>query len=263
MLTDAQLGEFGLADPGVGSAAAEGPRCEWRGASGTVLGLTLYTNGGGIGMLAQNSEPSTRRVRVAGYPALETFTGRGEFCQYDVGVSDRQVVMASLEAPSSGLLRHAAADGAPRRGEPAPGRVPVNRSGLIDSARTVLSGAVEAYRDEPRTAQWLTGQLRRLDEPLRIAIAGKVKAGKSTLLNALVGEQVAATDAGECTQVVTWYRDGHSPRVEAHPDDRSAGAAAGRPPGRRADRSTCAGTPPTTWTGWSSTGRRRACAWPR
>ena len=42
----------------------------------------------------------TRRVRVAGYPALETFTGRGEFCQYDVGVSDGQVVMASLEAPA-------------------------------------------------------------------------------------------------------------------------------------------------------------------
>ena len=100
LLTDVQLGGIGLAGPGVGKAAAEGPRCEWRGASGTVLGLTLYTNGGGIGMLAQHSEPSTRRVRVAGYPALETFTGRGEFCQYDVGVSDRQVVMASLEAPA-------------------------------------------------------------------------------------------------------------------------------------------------------------------
>ena len=37
---------------------------------------------------------------------------------------------------------------------------------------------------------------------------GKVKAGKSTLLNALVGEQLAPTDAGECTRIVTWYRDG-------------------------------------------------------
>ncbi len=41
--------------------------------------------------------------------------------------------------------------------------------------------------------------------PLRVAIAGRVKAGKSTMLNALVGERLAATDAGECTRVVTVY----------------------------------------------------------
>ena len=39
-----------------------------------------------------------------------------------------------------------------------------------------------------------------------------MKAGKSTLLNALVGEQIAPTDAGECTRVVTWYLDAQSPR---------------------------------------------------
>ena len=48
LLTDAQLGEFGLADPGVGSAAAEGPRCEWRGASGNygdvVVGPSYEVN---------------------------------------------------------------------------------------------------------------------------------------------------------------------------------------------------------------------------
>jgi predicted GTPase len=57
--------------------------------------------------------------------------------------------------------------------------------------------------------------VRRLDEPLRVAIAGRVKAGKSTLLNALVGERLAATDAGECTRIVTWYRHGLGYRVTA------------------------------------------------
>jgi hypothetical protein len=57
----------------------------------------------------------------------------------------------------------------------------------------------------------------RLAADLRLAIAGKVKAGKSTLLNALLGEQLAATDAGECTRIVNWYHWGDHPEVTAYP----------------------------------------------
>lgn len=64
----------------------------------------------------------------------------------------------------------------------------------------------------------LTDVRARMDEPLRVAIAGKVKAGKSTLLNALVGEKLAPTDTGECTRIVTWYRNGHTYLVELFPD---------------------------------------------
>jgi len=55
---------------------------------------------------------------------------------------------------------------------------------------------------------------QRLNGPLHVAIAGRVKAGKSTLLNALVGERLAPTDAGECTRLVSWYRRG--PRYEVN-----------------------------------------------
>jgi hypothetical protein len=55
---------------------------------------------------------------------------------------------------------------------------------------------------------------RRLDQPLRVAIAGRLKAGKSTLVNALIGRRVAPTDVGECTRVVTQFRYGTADRVE-------------------------------------------------
>jgi hypothetical protein len=59
----------------------------------------------------------------------------------------------------------------------------------------------------------------RLTGPLRLAIAGKVKAGKSTLLNALLGEELAPTDAGECTRIVTWYSRSDRPHATLHPLD--------------------------------------------
>jgi len=97
---------------------------------------------------------------------------------------------------------------------------------LVDTAREVYAGdsVAEAALDS---------YARRLREPLRLAVAGMVKAGKSTVLNALIGEQIAPTDAGECTKTVTWYRYGRSATITAHlhggaevrlPVTRSAGA---------------------------------------
>ncbi|MGB3187338.1 MAG: dynamin family protein [Ornithinimicrobium sp.] len=84
----------------------------------------------------------------------------------------------------------------------------------------------EARAKSAESAQSLRDIQVRLEGPIRLAIAGKVKAGKSTLLNALIGEELAPTDAGECTQIVTWYIYGTSPRVRLFPVD---GAAIERP----------------------------------
>ncbi len=90
---------------------------------------------------------------------------------------------------------------------------------LVDQARAVLLDAQTAFAGTDASA--LDEALKRLDGPLRVAIAGKVKAGKSTLLNALVGERLAPTDTGECTKIVTWYQDGHTYQVLVHPRDGS------------------------------------------
>jgi hypothetical protein len=83
--------------------------------------------------------------------------------------------------------------------------------------RVLLRRTIETYHDSPQAVGWLQHNLQRFEEPLRVAIAGKVKAGKSTLLNALVGEEIAPTDAGECTRIVTWYLDSQVPKVTMFP----------------------------------------------
>jgi hypothetical protein len=95
---------------------------------------------------------------------------------------------------------------------------PSAQTPLTRRLRALLTSAAAAYTGTP-PAQLLQGHLARLDEPLRVAIAGRLKAGKSTLLNALIGERLAATDAGECTRIVTWYVNGPAERAWAHPLD--------------------------------------------
>ncbi|HSL57605.1 MAG TPA: dynamin family protein [Acidimicrobiales bacterium] len=89
---------------------------------------------------------------------------------------------------------------------------------FADEVRALAQGTVAEVGDHPAAAALRDG-LERFDEPLRVAIAGRVKAGKSTLLNALVGEELAPTDVGECTRIVTWYHDGITYRVTVHPID--------------------------------------------
>jgi hypothetical protein len=76
---------------------------------------------------------------------------------------------------------------------------------LCTEAGQRLAGRTQTQVDDVR---------RRLGEPLRVAIAGRLKSGKSTLVNALIGRRVAPTEVGECTRVVTQFRYGTSDRVD-------------------------------------------------
>ncbi len=83
-----------------------------------------------------------------------------------------------------------------------------------DQVRALLDEVTPLAAGSPQAAS-MAAIRSRLEGPLRIAIAGRVKAGKSTLLNALVGERLAPTDAGECTKLVAWFREAITYEVNA------------------------------------------------
>jgi GTPase SAR1 family protein len=56
----------------------------------------------------------------------------------------------------------------------------------------------------------------RLHQPMRVAIVGLIKAGKSTMMNALLGEAVVATGTVETTFNVNWLRYGEKPALTVH-----------------------------------------------
>lgn len=109
-----------------------------------------------------------------------------------------------------------------------------------DRVRAILGGTMQAYRNDPayRERQDVHNELewigRRLNQPIRVALAGTLKAGKSTLVNALVGEDIAPTDATEATRIVTWFRNGATPKVTAnHRGGRRSNVPIARDPGDR------------------------------
>ncbi|MGO9752738.1 MAG: protein kinase domain-containing protein [Solirubrobacteraceae bacterium] len=86
-------------------------------------------------------------------------------------------------------------------------------AGLSDRVRA-LCDAKLAEVEEGDARRRLQNVRRELDEPLRVAVAGRVSTGKSTLVNALLGRRIAQTGVGETTRVVAWYRYGNPERVE-------------------------------------------------
>jgi hypothetical protein len=90
------------------------------------------------------------------------------------------------------------------------GATPLQVAGLV-------ADTMDVYRSDPVALSKLKEFADRLNQPLRVAIAGIVKAGKSTLLNAIIGEEIAPSDTGECTKIVTWYRYSDTPRVTLFP----------------------------------------------
>ncbi|MCA2217814.1 GTPase [Jidongwangia harbinensis] len=88
---------------------------------------------------------------------------------------------------------------------------------LADRVHDLLVEAVRIYHDNGPAQEWLHQHLVRLDGPLRLAVTGPPGTGKSTLVNALVGESVAPVASEQAAGHLTWYVDGPQPRAQVSP----------------------------------------------
>ncbi|MCY7340957.1 MAG: hypothetical protein LH603_03625 [Pseudonocardia sp.] len=77
---------------------------------------------------------------------------------------------------------------------------------LAAAARRVLLLAIDVHRGDPATARWLRGQLGRLDEPLRVAIAGKVKAGSLRVATLIDTPGIASASVATARGIAQRYR---------------------------------------------------------
>jgi hypothetical protein len=95
-------------------------------------------------------------------------------------------------------------------------RSPQNRWVRLSKQVTDLCDDVITRLEPSRERESVKTVRAKLDEPLRLAFVGSVSAGKSTLVNAFLGQKIAAVDVGECTRIVTWFRYHFHERVEVH-----------------------------------------------
>lgn len=80
----------------------------------------------------------------------------------------------------------------------------------------LLNNASHLCKDCPEADQLLatlTQMKRRLETPLRVAVVGIMKAGKSTFMNALMGADILYTGDLETTYTVGWFQYGDKPSI--------------------------------------------------
>ncbi|MFC0863382.1 dynamin family protein [Sphaerimonospora cavernae] len=92
---------------------------------------------------------------------------------------------------------------------------------LCHRVRGMCAEALAALRPGPFADAVGAVAERLADDTLVVAVGGRLNAGKSTLVNALLGQRLAPTGGTETTLVSAWFRGHHMNRVQVHfHDDR-------------------------------------------
>lgn len=89
----------------------------------------------------------------------------------------------------------------------------------VESTRQLIKYFQEFIAHSPWQglyASRIEAMLERVDQPCELAVVGRVKAGKSSFLNALLGEELAMVGETEMTATINFFKYG-SPKDEEHP----------------------------------------------
>lgn len=93
--------------------------------------------------------------------------------------------------------------------------VDTSRDASIQALTTLLIQATDALaQGGPELAEHAAELRKMVSRPPRVAVVGRLKSGKSTLVNALTQHVIAATGSLECTMAVSMYLDGAPARAE-------------------------------------------------
>lgn len=100
----------------------------------------------------------------------------------------------------------------------------MNEMKLKERVDTLLASAIkETSRSHALRSlhRELLQARERMKQPMRVAIVGLIKAGKSTMMNALLGETVVATGTIEATFNVNWLQYGPTASLRVHFKDKN------------------------------------------
>jgi len=78
----------------------------------------------------------------------------------------------------------------------------------LESLVETLPGILSAHPLTEDLAKGFDALLERVETPFTVAVVGQMRVGKSTLLNALVGEDLAVTGVNETTATLNWLKYG-------------------------------------------------------
>ncbi|GAB3851311.1 dynamin family protein [Dactylosporangium cerinum] len=94
---------------------------------------------------------------------------------------------------------------------------------LSDRLAAACAEAAARVRSDAAVAAVARARARLADRTLRVAVGGRVNAGKSTIVNAMLGHRLAPTGSTECTKIAAWFEYHHQDQLVVHWRD-------GRPP---------------------------------
>ncbi|NJN08160.1 MAG: GTP-binding protein HSR1 [Richelia sp. RM1_1_1] len=95
----------------------------------------------------------------------------------------------------------------------------MDNSNLRDNVKSIFELALSQTTNQPglqNLHHTLQQSYERLHQPMRVAIVGLIKAGKSTLMNALLGEAVVAVGTVEATFNINWLKYDNLPSLVVH-----------------------------------------------